>query len=207
MEWHGYLVFWCEFGASFTCSIEDLTDTVEREGEYDLLSPFLVPYYSNKRMDEVAEQIWLQYIPEALTDPTKRIASELAKRMGLTIQYHPVYEHRGVDSILFFAEDDLVRGTDRMEKGDNGKKERMPEDPDHVSLHDVAEEFEITVMKARKLLITGKLYRDVRGPDAQVCGAWSEHCGPGPFDYRQRQRHVQREEPRLHRVAGAGDPG
>lgn len=132
LEWHGYLVFWCEFGASFTCSIEDLTDTVEREGEYDLLSPFLVPYYSNKRMDEVAEQIWLQYIPEALTDPTKRIASELAKRMGLTIQYHPVYEHRGVDSILFFAEDDLVRGTDRMEKGDNGKKERIKDNKGYI---------------------------------------------------------------------------
>ncbi len=30
--------------------------------------------------------------------------------------------------------------------------------PDHVSLHDVAERFNITVMKARKLLITGVLY-------------------------------------------------
>ena len=28
--------------------------------------------------------------------------------------------------------------------------DRTTEDPDHVSLHDVAEEFEITVMKARK---------------------------------------------------------
>ena len=32
------------------------------------------------------------------------------------------------------------------------------EDPDHVSLHDVADRFNITVMKARKLLITGGLY-------------------------------------------------
>ena len=36
--------------------------------------------------------------------------------------------------------------------------EREPEDPDHVSLHDVADHFNITVMKARKLLITGGLY-------------------------------------------------
>jgi hypothetical protein len=36
--------------------------------------------------------------------------------------------------------------------------DRKEEDPDHVSLHDVAEEFNITVMKARKLLITGGLY-------------------------------------------------
>ena len=36
--------------------------------------------------------------------------------------------------------------------------DRKEEDPDHVSLHDVADEFKITVMKARKLLITGGLY-------------------------------------------------
>ena len=36
--------------------------------------------------------------------------------------------------------------------------DRKEEVPDHVSLHDVADEFDITVMKARKLLITGGLY-------------------------------------------------
>ena len=35
--------------------------------------------------------------------------------------------------------------------------DRKEEDPDHVSLHDVADRFNITVMKARKLLITGGL--------------------------------------------------
>jgi hypothetical protein len=36
--------------------------------------------------------------------------------------------------------------------------DRINEDPDHVSLHDVAEKFGITVMKARKILITANLY-------------------------------------------------
>ena len=36
--------------------------------------------------------------------------------------------------------------------------DRKSEDPDHISLHDVADRFNITVMKARKLLITGGLY-------------------------------------------------
>ena len=36
--------------------------------------------------------------------------------------------------------------------------DRNSEDPDHVSLHDVADRFNITVMKVRKLLITGGLY-------------------------------------------------
>jgi hypothetical protein len=39
--------------------------------------------------------------------------------------------------------------------------DRESEDPDHISLHDVADEFDITVMKARKLLITGGLYSTV----------------------------------------------
>ena len=36
--------------------------------------------------------------------------------------------------------------------------DRNSEDPDHISLHDVADRFDITVMKARELLITGGLY-------------------------------------------------
>ena len=36
--------------------------------------------------------------------------------------------------------------------------DRNEEVPDHISLHDVAARFDITVMKARKLLITGGLY-------------------------------------------------
>lgn len=36
--------------------------------------------------------------------------------------------------------------------------DRKEEDADHVSLHDVADEFDITVMKARQLLITGGRY-------------------------------------------------
>jgi hypothetical protein len=36
--------------------------------------------------------------------------------------------------------------------------DRNSEDPDHVSLHDAADRFNITVMKARQLLITGGRY-------------------------------------------------
>ena len=39
--------------------------------------------------------------------------------------------------------------------------DRKEEDPDHVSLHDVADQFNITVMKARRLMITGGMYSTV----------------------------------------------
>ena len=125
--WKGYLVCWCTFEGKFTCSIEELTDNIDRKGDgYDQLSKYLVPYSTNKRMDQIAEGLWRRYLPEALDDPSKRIAGELAKRMGLTIEYHPIYEHRRmVDSVVFFKEDRLDIGEDRVEKGPDGKEKRI----------------------------------------------------------------------------------
>ncbi len=126
-EWQGYLVCWCSFEDVFSCTVDELTEALNRKNEgYELMSPFLVPYYTNRHTDEIAEDIWIKYgIPEALTDPSKRNAVELAKRMGLTIQYHPVFEHKNVDSILFFTETELIVGEDRVEKVDARTKRRI----------------------------------------------------------------------------------
>jgi len=104
--WNGILNCLCSFeeNKKFLCDILSLTDKAWQD--YDKgrvrLNPFLVPYYTNSQMDQIAEQIWKEYgMKEALTDPTKRNAIELAKRMGLSIEYYNVYEHQGVKSILF----------------------------------------------------------------------------------------------------------
>ena len=40
------------------CSIEDLTEETSRaEDGLDMLSPYLVPYATNKRVDEISESI------------------------------------------------------------------------------------------------------------------------------------------------------
>ena len=125
--WKGVLVFWCGFDENgLYCSIEDLTEETNRaEDGLDMLSPYLVPYATNKRVDEISESIWGHYLPEALTDPTKRISGDLAKRMGLTIEFHPVYEHRNVESIIFFKQDELSIGEDRKEKDADGKEHHI----------------------------------------------------------------------------------
>ena len=124
--WKGFLVCWCTFDPGLSIDIVDLTDSVDRDRkEFDLLSNYLVPYSTNQRVDEIAEEIWKEYCEEALTDPRKRNANVLAEKMGLSIMHHPVYEHRGVDSILFFKEDYLSLGEDRYEKGKDGKKKRI----------------------------------------------------------------------------------
>ncbi len=45
-----------------------------------------------------------KYLHEALDDPKQRIAAELVNRMGLTIEFHPVYEHRNVERHHFLQE-------------------------------------------------------------------------------------------------------
>ena len=133
MTWLGCIVCWCGFDDRFYCSMEELTNRLDRQEDgYDQLSKYLVPYNTNKRVDQIAEEMWMQYLPEALNDPNKRGAAILAGRMGLTIEYHPVYDHRRmVDSMIFFKEDELAVGEDRVEKDGDGRefsvKAREPE--------------------------------------------------------------------------------
>lgn len=58
--WNGILVCWCSFDETFSMSVESLEETVDRDG-YTMLSPFLVPYMTNKEMDAFANQIWQDY--------------------------------------------------------------------------------------------------------------------------------------------------
>ena len=127
-HWKGYLVCWCDFSQpdTYTVTIEELTDRVSRPSdEYDRLSKYLVPYATGRRVDEISEGIWKEYCEEALDDPTKRVAETLARKMGLNVVHHAVYEHRDVDSIIFFKEDCLFLGEDRYENDAAGKKKHV----------------------------------------------------------------------------------
>lgn len=108
-DWDGFLSLWFHMGEKVTCSIEYLGEMNElADEELPMLSSYLVPIFSNKQMDAEAEAIWAIYLPEALRDPEKRSAVTLAKKMGLTIQYQPVYRHKDTASILFFEEGELM---------------------------------------------------------------------------------------------------
>ena len=129
-KWRGVLICLCSFAENnkFTCDIVSLAEEAwqDKDDNSIRMNPFLVPYYSNNQMDQIAELIWKEYgMEEALTDPDKRNAAELAKRMGLTIQYHNVYEHQGVKSILFFTDSELIVGEDRTENQQDGSKKHI----------------------------------------------------------------------------------
>lgn len=149
VSWKGYLVCWCWFEENdsseipgdtrvrpgsrkrkkprykLMCSIEDITASVDRPAdEYDRLNKYLSPYLTNERVEEIANGLWDMACREALTNPGLRVAKTLADKLGLTIMYCPVYEHRNVDSMVFFKEDVLEVGEDRYEKDENGNKGR-----------------------------------------------------------------------------------
>jgi hypothetical protein len=54
--------------------------------------------------------------------------------------------------------------------------DRKEEDANHVSLHDVADEFDITVMKARKLLITGRTLFNSTKPQGSRTSCPRSNC-------------------------------
>ena len=87
--------------------MEDLVEGKPDRRNYLRLSPFLVPYYKSIMVDSVTEEILKKYLPEALWDPSKRDAQELANKMGLQIQLLPLYDRENEAGILFFREGEL----------------------------------------------------------------------------------------------------
>lgn len=91
----------------FFYGVEDLVEGKPNRRDCLLLSAFLVPYYKNVMVDKVAEWILKRYMPEAIWDPEKRDAMELARRMGLQVIFLRLYDREHVASILFFQAGEL----------------------------------------------------------------------------------------------------
>lgn len=106
--WKGFLNLWFHLGEEINCSIEYLGPVEDiADGDLIRLSSYLVPILTNRQVDDTAEAIWAIHLPEALHSPDQRSAMNLAHKMGLSIQYLPVYHHQDTDSFLFFEEGEL----------------------------------------------------------------------------------------------------
>lgn len=103
VTWQGTVAIWCSFEEEeeagkeesgswsfykkegddgFIYMVEELVPDVPDRSEFVRLSPFLVPYYKNARVDEVAEHIWARFLPEALSDPEMRDTYMMIKQTG-----------------------------------------------------------------------------------------------------------------------------
>ena len=121
-EWRGVLVCWCGFNDKFNIEFDELTkDPEHADCGFSFMDPFLVCYHKSPIIDELASEMWAKYgMPEALIEPKLRNAKLLAEKMGLNVLYLPVYEHRNMESILFFEENELTIGTDKIEIDEEG---------------------------------------------------------------------------------------
>lgn len=127
VDWDGILSLWCSFGDSFSCTVEDLTECVDRRAEgYDMLSPFLIPYYTSKRVDEVTEEMWHQFRKDSVAIPAYRDPVKLAAWMGLKLQYCPLFNHKGIGGIIFFSDGEIqVREEGHDCEGDRPRTVRI----------------------------------------------------------------------------------
>ena len=121
-EWKGVLVCYCGFTHQFYMTVEELVRHTDRAFEgYVPLDNHLIQIFKGYQIDQEAELMWIRYkLQEALTNPDKRKARDLAAAMGLTVLRLPVYEHKVLNSILFFEGGTLLVGADRIEKDEDG---------------------------------------------------------------------------------------
>ncbi len=85
-------------------SMEDARDRSEDQK----LSPFLIPYHKGWMIDREAEFIWKRNYGGTIPGEDDRNAMDLAKRMGLTVQYESIHKDDGVGSVIFFREGRLL---------------------------------------------------------------------------------------------------
>ena len=153
-EWNGVLVCFCGFSHQFYLIAEELTASTKEEREgFTPLDSHLIQVYKGAQIDLEAERMWVKYkLPEALTNPKMRKARRLAEKMGLTVLRLPIYEHKGLNSILFFEEGTLLVGADRVVKDedgheviikdDHGEPVTIPANTIVVNSNRIAEEYE-----------------------------------------------------------------
>ncbi len=108
----------CSVYVLLLCNVDDGCRglAVEIGTEFDdndmvRLDEYFVPYVSADRLDTDLEKLLKHYMPEAVSDPSKRCARTLARRMGLNVIERLLppddEDYHMPSSILFFMEDEL----------------------------------------------------------------------------------------------------
>lgn len=76
------------------------------------LDEYLVPVLKWEDVEEEAEKIIFQLVPEGLQDPSKLKPEAFAKRLGLKIVELPLYKRPRTSSILFFGAGEVQAASD-----------------------------------------------------------------------------------------------
>ena len=83
------------------------------------LDEYLVPVLKWEDVEEEAEKIIFQLVPEGLQDPSKLKPEAFAKRLGLKIVELPLYKRPRTSSILFFGAGEVQAASDESSNGES----------------------------------------------------------------------------------------
>lgn len=99
-----YCELWVDMlhGMSFSCGEVGLLEN-KPQRDFWMLSTYLVPILRKAEIEKNAEDLLLRYCPTAFTAPAEHNAYLLADRMGLRVEYLPLFRQQGTLSMLFFC--------------------------------------------------------------------------------------------------------
>ena len=83
------------------------------------LDEYLVPVLKWEDVEEEAEKIIFQLVPEGLHDPSKLKPEAFAKRLGLKIVELPLYKRPRTSSILFFGAGEVQAASDESSNAES----------------------------------------------------------------------------------------
>lgn len=83
------------------------------------LDEYLVPVLKWEDVEEEAEKIIFQLVPEGLHDPSKLKPEAFAKRLGLKIVELPLYKRPRTSSILFFGSGEVQAASDESSNAES----------------------------------------------------------------------------------------
>ena len=71
------------------------------------LDDYLIPILSIQEVNTAAEDLWFEYLPEALHDYRLLDPFKLADKMGLEVAYHRLYKNTKTKSMLFWFDSEI----------------------------------------------------------------------------------------------------
>jgi len=107
------------------------------------LSNYLIPILRKDEIESGAEQLLLDYCPNALSNQNEHCPYTLARRMGLSVERLPLYKKSHTLSMLFFCEGTV-----------------MVQDPPEKTDEDPPEPYEVTIPGNTILINTCAVHKD-----------------------------------------------
>ena len=119
------------FYASLNCCLDeelsysiDSISVIKPDRARIRLDEYLIPIMTHEEMEQAAEGIWEQYLPEVFQDKGWLNPYRLAERMGLKVVFHKLHRRKKNRGLLFWKD-----GTVKIMESETGPKQEPEMEP------------------------------------------------------------------------------